>query len=105
MAIAVFVLSPDWSSSASPPEFTYGVLISLFAFFTWPRSTSDCSTAHSRWTRYLFGERIYILLTLTPRPARSRSGASRPPDRQIARWPDTDAASLLRTGTRVTCLG
>ena len=104
MAIAVYVLSPDWSTSACPPGFTYGILISLFAFFNvFALNQWRQYCAHGRWTRYLFGGRIYILLTLTPKSAPVAAEAA-PRGRQIATILDTVAASLLRTGNRVTCL-
>jgi len=70
LAIAVYVFSPGSQSGASPPAFVYGILISLFAFFNvfavnqWLQYR-----ASGRWSSYLFGERIYILLSLTAKSA------------------------------------
>lgn len=70
VAIAVYVVSPGSLSSATPPGFVYGILISLFVLFNvfalnqWLQYRT-----RGRWSRYLFGERIYILLSLTAKSA------------------------------------
>jgi hypothetical protein len=70
LAIAVYVLSPGSSSSATPPAFVYGILISLFAFFNvFALNQGLQYRARGRWASYLFGERIYILLSLTAKSA------------------------------------
>ncbi len=64
IAIAVYVLAPGLS--ISPPAFVYGIVISLFVFF-------NCFAVNmvlqykkvGPWRDYLFGERVYILLSLT----------------------------------------
>jgi hypothetical protein len=64
VAIAVYVAAPG--ISASPPGFVYGIIISLFVFF-------NCFAVNmvlqykqvGRWRDYLFGEKVYIILSLT----------------------------------------
>lgn len=70
VAIAVYVLSPGSSSSATPPGFVYGILVSLFVLFNvFALNQWLQYRARGRWSRYLFGERIYILLSLTAKSA------------------------------------
>jgi hypothetical protein len=64
IAIAVYVWAPGLS--ASPPAFVYGIIVSLFVFF-------NCFAVNmvlqyrriGPWRDYLFGEKVYILLSLT----------------------------------------
>jgi hypothetical protein len=64
IAIAVYVAAPGLS--VSPPGFVYGIIVSLFIFF-------NCFAINmvlqykqvGRWRIYLFGEKVYILLSLT----------------------------------------
>lgn len=64
IAIAIYVASPG--ISASPPGFVYGIIVSLFIFF-------NCFAVNmvlqykqvGRWRDYLFGEKVYIILSLT----------------------------------------
>jgi hypothetical protein len=64
IGIAVYVAAPG--ISASPPGFVYGIIVSLFIFF-------NCFAVNMvlqykqvrRWRDYLFGERAYIILSLT----------------------------------------
>jgi hypothetical protein len=64
IAIAVYVAAPGLS--VSPPGFVYGIIVSLFIFF-------NCFAINmvlqykqvGRWRVYLFGEKVYILLSLT----------------------------------------
>jgi hypothetical protein len=52
--------------SVSPPGFVYGIIVSLFIFF-------NCFAVNmalqykqvGRWRDYPFGEKVYILLSLT----------------------------------------
>jgi hypothetical protein len=70
VAIAVYVLAPGSASSVSPPGFVYGILISLFVFFNvFALNQWLQYRARGRWSEYLFGERIYILLSLTAKSA------------------------------------
>ena len=70
VAIAVYVVSPGSLSSATPPGFVYGILISLFVLFNvFALNQWLQYRARGRWSRYLFGERIYILLSLTAKSA------------------------------------
>lgn len=63
-AIAVYVAAPG--IEASPPGFVYGIMVSLFLFF-------NCFAVNmvlqyrkvGPWRDYLFGEKAYIMLSLT----------------------------------------
>ena len=64
IAIVIYVWAPGLS--ASPPGFVYGIVASLFVFF-------NCFAVNmvlqykkvGPWRDYLFGEKVYILLSLT----------------------------------------
>ena len=70
LAIGVYLLSPGSTSSADPPGFVYGIFISLFIFFnTFALNQWLQYRAPGRWRTYLFGERVYLLLSLTAKSA------------------------------------
>jgi Heliorhodopsin len=64
VAILIYVWAPGLS--ASPPGFVYGIVVSLFVFF-------NCFAVNlvlqykrvGPWRDYLFGEKAYIILSLT----------------------------------------
>jgi len=64
VAIVVYVWAPRLD--ASPPAFIYGIVVSLFVFF-------NCFAVNmilqyknvGAWRAYLYGEKVYILLSLT----------------------------------------
>jgi hypothetical protein len=64
IAVVIYVIAPG--VSASPPGFVYGIIVSLFVFF-------NCFVVNmvlqykqvGRWRDYLFGEKVYIILSLT----------------------------------------
>ena len=64
IAIVIYVIAPGLS--VSPPGFVYGIIVSLFIFF-------NCFAVNmilqykqvGPWRDYLYGEKIYILLSLT----------------------------------------
>jgi hypothetical protein len=64
LAIAIYVWAPGLN--VSPPGFVYGIIASLFVFF-------NCFAVNmvlqykkvGPWRDYLFGEKVYILLSLT----------------------------------------
>jgi hypothetical protein len=64
IAIAIYVWAPGLT--VSPPGFVYGIIISLFIFF-------NCFAINmvlqykktGPWRDYLFGEKVYIILSLT----------------------------------------
>lgn len=68
VAIAVYFASPG--SAANPPGFVYGIFISLFVFFNvfalnmWLQYRRT-----GPWRNYLFGESVYIALSLTAKSA------------------------------------
>ncbi|HEX6077837.1 MAG TPA: heliorhodopsin HeR [Micromonosporaceae bacterium] len=70
LAILVYVVAPGSKASVSPPGFVYGILISLFVLFNiFALNQWLQYRARGRWRDYLFGERIYILLSLTAKSA------------------------------------
>lgn len=70
LTIAVYLLSPGSASSASPPGFVYAIFVSLFIFFNvFALNQLLQYRARGRWRNYLFGERVYILLSLTAKSA------------------------------------
>jgi hypothetical protein len=64
VAIVIYVVAPGLS--VSPPGFVYGIIVSLFVFF-------NCFAVNmilqykqvGPWRDYLFGEKVYIILSLT----------------------------------------
>ncbi len=64
IAIVIYVISPG--VAAAPPAFVYGIIVSLFIFF-------NCFAVNmvlqyrqiGPWRDYLFGEKAYIILSLT----------------------------------------
>lgn len=64
IAIVIYVWAPGLS--ISPPSFVYGIIASLFIFF-------NCFAVNmllqykkvGKWGDYLFGEKVYIILSLT----------------------------------------
>jgi hypothetical protein len=64
IAVLVYVWSPGFG--ARPPAFVYGIIVSLFVFF-------NCFAINmvlqykkvGRWKDYLYGEKVYIILSLT----------------------------------------
>lgn len=70
IAIVVYVAAPGSSSPVSPPGFVYGILVSLFVFFNiFALNQWLQYRAKGRWSDYLFGEKAYILLSLTAKSA------------------------------------
>jgi hypothetical protein len=67
-AIGIYLLSPGVSGTA--PGFVYGIYVSLFAFFN--VFALNMWLQYRRigpWRNYVFGESIYILLSLTAKSA------------------------------------
>jgi Heliorhodopsin len=68
VAIGLYLFTPG--SAAQPPGFVYGIFFSLFAFFNvfalnmWLQYRQL-----GRWTDYMHGERVYIMLSLTAKSA------------------------------------
>ncbi len=64
VAILIYVISPG--TTVSPPGFVYAIMIILFIFF-------NCFAVNmilqykqvGKWKDYLFGEKVYIMLSLT----------------------------------------
>jgi hypothetical protein len=64
IGILIYVIAPGVSTS--PPGFVYGIIVSLFIFF-------NCFAVNmvlqykkaGRWADYLYGEKVYIILSLT----------------------------------------
>lgn len=68
IAIAIYVVSPG--ASAEPPGFVYGIFVSLFLFFN--VFALNMWLQYRRvgpWRDYLFGESVYVLLSLTAKSA------------------------------------
>ncbi len=65
IAIALYVLTPG-VDGPTPPTFVYGIVISLFIFFN-SFAVNMWLQYHrvGKWRDYLFGEKAYIILSLT----------------------------------------
>ncbi len=58
------LISPAGPSEATPPGFVYGIVISLFVLFNCFAFVQFFQyRAKGKWANYLFGERIYIVLS------------------------------------------
>ena len=70
VAITIYLLSPGSTAAASAPGFVYGIFVSLFVFFNvFALNQWLQYRAIGRWRDYLFGERVYIVLSLTAKSA------------------------------------
>lgn len=70
LCIALYTVAPGSPSAAEPPAFVYGIIFSLFAFFNvFALNQWLQYRARGRWRDYLFGERVYIVLSLTAKSA------------------------------------
>jgi hypothetical protein len=68
VAIGLYFISPG--SPADPPAFVYGIFISLFLFFN--VFALNMWLQYRRvgpWRNYLFGEAVYVFLSLTAKSA------------------------------------
>jgi len=68
VAIGLYIVSPG--VAATPPAFVYGIFVSLFAFFN--VFALNMWLQYRRigpWRNYLFGESVYILLSLAAKSA------------------------------------
>ncbi|WP_206062861.1 heliorhodopsin HeR [Nocardioides piscis] len=65
IAVVVYTIAPQSASDASPPGFVYAIIVSLFVFFNiFALNQVLQYRARGRWADYLFGENIYIVLSL-----------------------------------------
>ena len=70
LAITVYLVAPDSTSGAEPPTFVYAIFVSLFIFFNvFALNQWLQYRGLGPWRDYLFGERVYILLSLTAKSA------------------------------------
>jgi hypothetical protein len=70
IAVVINLISPKGPAEASAPGFVYGIVISLFLLFNcfalvqWKQYKGK-----GKWADYLYGERIYIVLSLVAKSA------------------------------------
>lgn len=70
VAVVLYVLAPGSTSEATPPGFVYGIIVSLFVFFnSFALNQWLQYRGRGRWSDYLFGETVYIVLSLTAKSA------------------------------------
>lgn len=68
IAIGIYLWSP--TTSAQPPAFVYAIFVSLFLFFNSFAINMALQYARiGRWRSYLFGESVYVLLSLVAKSA------------------------------------
>jgi hypothetical protein len=70
VAVGIYLWSP--TTDASPPGFVYGIFFSIFVFFN--SFAINMVLQYKRvgpWRNYLFGESVYVLLSLTSKSARA----------------------------------
>lgn len=70
IAIVIYTIAPKSPSQAEPPGFVYGIIASLFVLFNiFALNQWLQYRAKGRWADYLFGEKGYIVLSLTAKSA------------------------------------
>jgi len=70
VVILIYFLSPGSASTVEPPAFVYGIIISLFLFFnTFAINQWLQYRQVGPWRDYLYGERVYITLSLVAKTA------------------------------------
>jgi hypothetical protein len=70
LVVAIYVVAPGSPSDVSAPGFVYGIVISLFAFFNSFAAVQLLQyRSRGKWSNYLRGERVYIVLSLVAKSA------------------------------------
>jgi hypothetical protein len=70
LAILIYVIAPGSTSGATPPAFVYAIIVSLFVFFnTFALNQWLQYKQVGKWRDYLYGERVYITLSLIAKSA------------------------------------
>lgn len=70
IAIVLYVWAPGSTSNVSPPGFVYGIIVSLFLFFNIFALNQWLQYKRiGRWRNYLYGESMYIALSLVAKSA------------------------------------
>jgi hypothetical protein len=70
IVILIYFFSPGSTSTVEPPAFVYGIIISLFVFFnTFAINQVLQYRQVGPWRDYLYGERVYITLSLVAKTA------------------------------------
>lgn len=65
IAVVVYTVAPQSPTDATPPGFVYAIIVSLFVFFNiFALNQWLQYRARGRWADYLFGETVYIVLSL-----------------------------------------
>jgi hypothetical protein len=65
LAVTIYVVAPGNPSSESAPAFVYGIILTIFLLFNsfaWVQYKQY--KAQGKWSNYLHGERIYIVLSV-----------------------------------------
>jgi len=66
IVILMYLIGAVQSAGAEPPAFVYGIIVSIFVFFNIFAVNMFLQYKKvGRWKDYLFGERMYIILSLT----------------------------------------
>lgn len=65
IAVVIYTIAPQSASDATPPGFVYAIIVSLFVFFNiFALNQWLQYRARGKWADYLFGETVYIVLSL-----------------------------------------
>lgn len=65
IAVVIYTIAPQSPSDATPPGFVYAIIVSLFVFFNiFALNQWLQYRARGKWADYLFGETVYIVLSL-----------------------------------------
>lgn len=68
--VVISVLAPNSPSSATPPAFVYGIIVSIFILFnTFAYVQYKQYQAKGKWKNYLRGEKAYIVLSFVAKAA------------------------------------
>jgi len=65
LAVTIYVVAPGGSADTNAPAFVYGIIVTIFLLFNsfaWVQYKQY--KAQGKWSNYLHGERIYIVLSL-----------------------------------------
>jgi hypothetical protein len=64
LAVLIYVIAPGNPTEAKPPTFVYGIIVTIFVLFnSFAYVQYKQYKATGKWANYLYGERIYIVLS------------------------------------------